>query len=158
MGSEFRLGRFRGELLSYQKKKKKKKKKKKREQETSMNWTMTGPILKSEYCSASFAVQRLTVLKEDQMDLSFFHAQSKSPACVMIGLSAHCIKALQNLSGQADSAANETINGLFKKDIRCPDWFFPDLVFNGPVPFPVWNSDHLNFFNAREGQRIFQFV
>lgn len=38
MGSEFRLGRFRGELLSYQKKKKKKKKK--REQETSMNWTM----------------------------------------------------------------------------------------------------------------------
>uniref|UniRef100_A0A0E0EYS9 Uncharacterized protein n=1 Tax=Oryza meridionalis TaxID=40149 RepID=A0A0E0EYS9_9ORYZ len=44
------------------------------------------------------------------MDLSFFHAQSKSPACVMIGLSAHCIKALQNLSGQADSAANETIN------------------------------------------------
>lgn len=45
------------------------------------------------------------------MDLSFFHAQSKSPACVMIGLSAHCIKALQNLSGQADSEANETING-----------------------------------------------
>uniref|UniRef100_A0A0E0M8M1 Uncharacterized protein n=1 Tax=Oryza punctata TaxID=4537 RepID=A0A0E0M8M1_ORYPU len=76
------------------------------------------------------------------MDLSFFHAQSKSPACVMIGLSAHCVKHCKNFQGKqiVQQMRQSMVSSRKKSDVLTG---FLLLVFNGPVPFPVWDSGHL---------------